>query len=468
MKFIHKLLNKVFKIVRDIKDIFFAYLGKFILGFRQKNMVIIGVTGTKGKTTVVSLMSHILHNAGVPFGSFSTIEQNINGKIIRNDSKLTMPGRAAINLFLKKAYNKGARVGLIEVTSVGLKQHRGDFIEWDAAVLTNLQPEHLEIHGGFENYKMCKGLLFKMLKKYPVKYIQNKKYLKTIIVNFDDPNADYFLQFNADKKIVISLNPEPDIAKIKLMDLELLKPTWYRADNLGIDIEIDKRVYHSNLLGDYNVYNVLFCIALSRYLNINDDIVFEALQTYTGTPGRMQFIKTKENIAVVIDYAHTPDSLEALYTNLRNLGYNNIIGVLGATGAMQSQINTLGIVDTAKGGTRDEWKRPVMGQIVEKYCYKIILTNEDPYDEDPVKIIEEIKAGIKDQNKVEVVVDRQLAIRKAIDLAKSGDIIVITGKGCEKTMMVKGGARGSKSIPWTGDYELSKIYLKDLGKEILF
>jgi len=119
----------MFKVVRDSKDIFFAYIGKLILGSRQKNMVIIGITGTKGKSTVVSLMSHILNNAGIPFGSFSTIEQNINGKITRNDSKLTMPGRATINLFLKKAYDKGARVGLIEVTSVGMKQHRGDFIE---------------------------------------------------------------------------------------------------------------------------------------------------------------------------------------------------------------------------------------------------------------------------------------------------------------------------------------------------
>jgi len=430
-------------------------------------MVIIGVTGTKGKSTVMSLMSHILTSANIPFGSFSTIEKNINGEVIHNDSKLTMPGRAAINLFLKQAYDKGARIGLIEVSSVGMKQHRGDFIEWDVAVLTNLQPEHLEIHGGFENYKTCKGMLFKMLKKHPIKYIKSKKYLKTSIINFDDSNTDYFLKINADKKIAVSTNPNPDITKAKLMNLELYKPDLVRSDENGMDIEIDKRIYHINLLGDYNVYNVLYCLALAKYLDLDKEAVLHALQTYKGAPGRMQFIKTRDNISVVVDYAHTPDSLEAVYSTLKKLGYQYIIGVLGATGGMQNQINTLGIVDSDTGGTRDEWKRPVMGGMAEKYCDKIILTDEDPYDEDPMKIINEVKSGIKDLDKAEIILDRKLAIRKAIDLAKSGSVVVITGKGCERTMMVKGGPRGNKSVAWPGDYELARVYLVDFNKEII-
>lgn len=220
--------------------------------------------------------------------------------------------------------------------------------------MTNLQKEHLEIHGGFEKYKEAKGLLFRQLKKYSNKFINNQKILKTSIINFDDENNEYFFRIDADRKIALSIYGKPDVAKINLLNLEFFKPEQIQIAPDGIVIQFEGETYKTHLIGQYNAYNIMFCLALSKVLNLDKENVKKALQTYEGARGRMQFIKTKDNISVVIDYAHTPDSLEEVYKTLKQMGYLKLIGIFGACGSMINPLNTWGIVKSKNGGTRDE------------------------------------------------------------------------------------------------------------------
>jgi UDP-N-acetylmuramoyl-L-alanyl-D-glutamate--2,6-diaminopimelate ligase len=300
--------------------------------------------------------------------------------------KMTMPGRFKIQKFLKDAAKAGCHYAVLEVSSEGIKQHRHRFIDFSVAVFTNLSPEHIESHGGFENYKAAKGKLFEAVKNIHV-------------INIDDKNAEYFLSFPA-------------------------KKTYTYGFNKG-DVNRNNTQFQLSLMGDFNIYNALTAIALGLSQRIPLEACQRAVESVKGLPGRMEVV-VKDPFKVVVDYAVTPDALEGLYKTLKKeFSPKNLICVFGAC-----------------GGGRDKWRRPVLGKIAEKYCDSIILTNEDPYDEDPVKIVEQIAEGInKDHEKI---LDRSRAIRKALATASAGDVVAITGKGCEPQMAVSGG----KKISW--------------------
>ncbi|MFC1700799.1 Mur ligase family protein [Patescibacteria group bacterium] len=368
-----------------------ALLGALIYGFPSKKIKVIGITGTNGKSTVVYLTSRLLEKAGYKIASISSVEFKIGDKIWPNDLKMTMPGRFKIQKFIREAVNQGCDYLILETTSEGIKQYRHKFINYQTAVLTNLTLEHIESHGSFENYKKTKGELFKIAKK--------------IIVNADDENADYFLDLG-EEKLIYSLK---DVKNIQL--------TRNGAEFLFNNIN-----FKTNLLGEFNIYNALASITICLSENISlDKINFENIR---NIPGRLEII-IKEPFTVIVDYAHTPDALEKVYQTAK-LFNHRIIGVLGSA-----------------GGGRDKWKRQEMGKIADKYCDEIIITNEDPYDEDPQKIIDEVANGIKNKTAIKII-DRQKAIQKALQSAEQGDIVIITGKGCEPWMCVAGG----KKISW--------------------
>ena len=387
-----------------------ALLGVIFYCFPSRKIKIIGVTGTNGKTTVVNLTTKILEEAGYKVASLSSIKFKIGEREWPNTLKMTMPGRFQIQKFLRQAVASGCKFAVLEVTSEGIKQHRHRFINFDTAVFTNLTPEHIEAHGGFENYKKAKGKLFQATKNIH-------------IINIDDENANYLLQFPAKKKYTYGLNKG--------------------------DINAKNFQFKLQLIGDFNVYNALAAACAGVSQGVNLEICKKVLEMVGSIPGRMEEV-ISQPFKIFVDYAFTPNALEKVYQTLNNLKpktYNlkpKLICVLGAC-----------------GGGRDKWKRPVLGEIAAKYCDEVIVTNEDPYDENPYQILSMIKSGIsKSQfptSNFYEILDRREAIRKSLALAKPGDVVIITGKGCEPWICVAGG----KKIPWD-DREVVKEEFKKL------
>lgn len=358
-----------------------AFFGALIFGFPgySKQLKIIGVTGTSGKSTTVDLITRILEENGDRVASVSSIRFKVADKEWENKYKMTMPGRFVIQKFLNQARVAGCDFVVLEVTSEGIRQFRHKFINFDCAVFTNLSPEHIESHGGFENYRNEKLKLFKATKNIHV-------------INADDANSKYFLDIFANKIIKFGIND---------------------AKNYNFKL---------NLIGDFNVLNALSAISVAKAYGISFEVCKKALEKVKAIAGRMEVV-AENPTKVVVDYAHTPEQLEAVYKSFAN---KNLICVLGSC-----------------GGGRDKRKRPVLGKIANQYCSKIFITNEDPYDENPEDIINQV-AETAGQN-AQKVLDRKEAIQKAIKLAKPDDVVIITGKGSEPWMCLKNG----KKIPWS-------------------
>jgi len=432
--------NAIKKLLPDfllgVYYIFWPFLGALIYRFpgKNKNIKIIGITGTNGKTTITHLATDILEAAGYKVASISSLRFKIGNKEYKNELKMTMPGRMKIQKFLRQVVNAGCRYIVIEVTSEGIKQHRHEFIKFDVAVFTNLTPEHIESHGSFEKYKEAKGELFKIA--------------KTAIINLDDENAEYFAGLCKGEKRGYA------IFNFQFSNFQVLK-----ASDINLEL---------SLLGEFNLYNALAaaCVGLSQGIDIK--IIKQVLEREKSIPGRMEVV-VREPFPVIVDYAHTPDALEKIYKTILSLKFRsvtlppspstdyNIVWGGGAREDIPLMICVLG----AAGGGRDKWKRPEMGKIAAQYCDEIILTDEDPYDESPQGILEDIEKGIPyyilHSAYYRKILDRRQAIKKALQLAKPGNTVIITGKGAEPWMMTKNG-----KVPWD-DREIVKEEISALG-----
>jgi len=397
-----------------------AFLGALVYGFPGRKIKVIGVTGTKGKSTVVEFCHKIFQEAGMAVASLSSIRFKINEKEWPNLLKMTMPGRFAIQKFLREAVNSSCQYLILEVTSEGICQYRHKFIDFEAAVFTNLFPEHIESHGGFENYKKAKGKLFQAVKNIH-------------IINSDDKNADYFLSFSAKKKYLYEFKNRASVGSEGEEDggvIFAFKNAKIKITNQNSKI-IDVPRLNLKLPGEFNVYNALAAVAVGLSQGISLEVCKRAVEKIEVIQGRMELVR-KEPFKVIVDYAHIPDALEKVYQTLSTnykLQTNKLICVLGSA-----------------GGGRDKWKRPKMGEIADRYCSEIIVTNEDPYDEDPLKIIDEVASGVKNNQAQDLyaILDRREAIKKALTLANPGDTVIITGKGSEPWMCLTRG----KKIPW--------------------
>jgi UDP-N-acetylmuramoyl-L-alanyl-D-glutamate--2,6-diaminopimelate ligase len=406
---IEKLIpKKLYKLGQPIYHYLLTLTGAIIYGFPAKKIKVIGVTGTKGKSTTVEIINSILEAAGYKTAVSGTIRFKIGESERPNKYKMSMPGRFFMQKFIADAVKEKCDFVVVEMTSEGSKQFRHKFIYTDAFIFTNLSPEHIESHGSFEKYREAKVRMVSNLKK--------KNGL--LIVNSDDENSIKFVErykgpaqgFSAEYVSINSTSP--------------------------IDFEYENENYKSPLVGEFNIQNILAAITVAKHFEIDIEKIKEGIKNLNEVKGRAQFVPNNLGIDIIVDYAHTPDSLEAIYKAFEK---TKIIGVLGNA-----------------GGGRDTWKRPEMAKIANKYCDFVILTDEDPYNEDPVKIVNEMKSEI-DSNKLEIEMDRKEAINKAISKAESGDAVLITGKGTDPYIMR---ANGNKE-PWS-DFEKVKEILEEL------
>jgi len=432
--FIFKL-KKRFRIFNNLLN-FYHYLYLFfaalIFKFPSKKLIVIGVTGTKGKTTTCYLIYKLLSDLGIKTSLSSSQYFYIGDEMVENKSRVTMPGRWYLQEFLKNSLDNNCEVAVIEASSEGLMQNRHKFIDFDICVFLNIHPEHIEHHGSFENYKKAKGKLFENLLRGEKKYFRGKIIKKTIIANFDDYEVDYFLSFPAENKITFGFekatfyNDHLQILKYKLTP----KGSYF---NINEDFKGKGFEYFTKLIGKQNLYNILASFCVLKSLDISLKSVKEILKNIDNIPGHYEIIEA-QGFKVIIDYAHTPESIQHLY--------NNILEIFKPK-------RLLCLISSA-GGIRDHWKRPEIGKIAAKYCSEIVISNEDPFDEDPYKIMKEIEYGVKnflDEYEInkpyKIIEDRKEAINFLISNAQKGDVIVLIGKGAEKSIVVK-----DEKIPW--------------------
>ena len=375
-----------------------AFFSAMMTGFPARGMTVILVTGTKGKSTTTELLYAILKKHGVRVALLNTIRFALPEEEIRNTLKMTMPGRGKIHFLLKKAREQGATHAIIESSSEGTLQSRHLFLSPDVLVFTNLQKEHIEAHGSFEKYKQAKLSIAREVGR-------SSKKRRAVVAYGNDPHAKDFLDFSPER-ITFS---EDELRNLSLS-----------ATNVSFAYKDAE--FSLALPGLYNALNALGAIKTCEWLSVPLSTCADGLREVKRVRGRAERVDAGQSFSVLVDYAHTPDSLEALYGAFPNA---RKICVLGNT-----------------GGGRDAWKRPLMASIAEKHCDIVILTNEDPYDEDPRAIIDAMVGGMN--TKPTIIMDRREAIRKALVEAGENDVVLITGKGTDPYIMEANG----KKVPW--------------------
>lgn len=399
-----------------------AVLAALVYGLPSRKMIVIGVTGTKGKTSAINFIWSVLTKGGHKAGIISTANIRIGDVEMLNKYHMTMPGRFTIQKLLSQMVKAGCKYCLVETTSEGIKQFRHIGVYYDWAVFMNLSPEHLESHGGsFEKYKEMKGKMFKGLTRHR-KIIDGKKVEKIIMANKDSEYADYFLQFPADKKIIFGLKSGGDYRAIDIVE-----------EQDEVEFKVGEYEFEINIPGRFNVYNTLPAIIVGHLAGIDNGIIADGLEDLKAIPGRMERINAGQDFTVIVDYAHEKES---------------ITNVLETAQKIKQPTGKIIILLGAEGGGRDKAKRPIMGELSGRMADYVVVSNVDPYDDDPEKILEDIAVAAENAGKVRgdnlfVIADRREGIKKALSLVSTGDIVLITGKGAEQSMVIKG-----KRIPW--------------------
>lgn len=409
-KFIPK---KLYKMGQPIYHYFLAVVGAIIYRFPSREIKIVAVTGTKGKTSTIEFVNAILEEAGKKTALLGTMRFKIGNESKANMYKMTVPGRMFIQKFLRDAVYAGCEYAVIEMSSEAAKQYRNKFIDLDALIFTNLAPEHIESHGGYEKYIGAKLSIAKELE-------QSRKKNKVIIVNADDNEGKKFLNMDIENKITYSFGEVHNVA---------LSEDFSKFTYKGVQME-------TRLPGQFNIYNILGAIKYAENEKIDLFTIKKALFKLKEIKGRAQRIDEGQDFKVIVDYAHTPDSLKAVYETFAG---SKIIGVLGNC-----------------GGGRDKWKRKKMSEIADKYCEEVILTDEDPYDDEPEEIVDDMARYFKKINPI-IIMNRREAIANAFKIAKKGHIIIITGKGTDPYIMRKNGQKEKWSDAEVAREELNKL-----------
>ncbi|NBP55509.1 UDP-N-acetylmuramyl-tripeptide synthetase [bacterium] len=427
----------ILKKLKSLYHLLFNNLVNIITGRPSESLIVIGITGTKGKTSTVYTLYQTLIKLGLKVGLTSSVYSSNGIELSRNKIRNSMPGRGQIHKLMLEAKNNGATVFIVEVTSEGLAQNRHRGIHFDSVVITNLYPEHLEAHGGFENYKKAKGLLFQSFEKSQSKIINSKVIQPLAWVNQDDEYQDYYRG--------LTQKPVYSTGKSEKATLQILT---IKSDQNGLDFSYQdnnsKQKYKvtTPVLGDFMGYNLLFVIGIAKWLGYDYKSINKVLNNLNDIPGRMNKVATKPTIFV--DYAHIPEALEKVYQTINN-------------SFKKRSSKTIAILGSCGGG-RDTWKRSPMGKVAGQMNDYVIITDEDPYDENPQAIIDEVFSGVLEAGKIENqnawrILSRREAFQKALDLAQKQDIIIITGKGSETSIMRSRGVKEN----WNDTEEILKL-----------
>jgi UDP-N-acetylmuramoyl-L-alanyl-D-glutamate--2,6-diaminopimelate ligase len=431
--------KKLYRAGQPVYHILIALFSAIAYRSPSRKIKIIAITGTKGKSSTGELVSAILEKAGYKTALSNTIRFKIGEESRPNLYKMSMPGRGFMQKFIHNAVNAKCDYAVIEMTSQGALLYRHRFIHIDTLIVTNISPEHIEAHGSYENYIASKMEIGKQFQR-------SRKNNKMLIVNSDDVEAKRFLSIRADKKIAYRLAET--------------KP--YSLLENGSEFCYEHVRIQSRLSGIFNIYNMLAAIKATESRGIDLEKIVTALRNFTVIRGRMEYVKAGQDFNVIVDYAHTIDSLTKVYEALTTTHANHKAGITNTgkktktkNAAENSASKLIGVLG-GTGGGRDRWKRKDMGAVADKFCDYVVLTNEDPYDEDPMQIINDVAEGFS-KNKPMIILDRRLAIRDAIAHAKTGDTIIITGKGTDPFIM---GPNGNNT-PWS-DAEIARDEIRKL------
>ena len=386
--------------------------------FPARRLGSIGITGTNGKTTTAHMTSAILAAAGIPVGRLSTVDLAVGSSVRRNETNHTTPQAPQVQAALAEMVAAGARYAVVEASSHALVRGRVADCEFDVAVFTNLSAEHLDFHGSLAQYREDKARLFRMLGASADKGLP-----KFGVVNADDREADYFREASPAPVLTYALDAPADVVG---RAWEVL-PSGTRFVIAAPSGEV---VVHTRLVGRFNLYNWLAASTVAVGLGIGLGAVARAAEGLTGVPGRMQVVDEGQPFLVVVDFAHTPHALEGALTTLRQQVPGRVLAVFGHAGG------------------RDRNNRPALARTAARFSDFFVITSDDPYDEDPQFIVDEVESGLADTD-LELgrhylkLVDRREGIAAALARARPGDAVLIAGRGHELYMPV-----GEQLVPF--------------------
>lgn len=394
----------------------------------SRQLGVVGVTGTNGKTTTTHLIESILQAAGKKTGLIGTVNNRILNKVLPVER--TTPESVDLQKLLAQMVEEKVDCAVMEVSSHALELHRVDYCEYDVAVFTNITQDHLDFHNNIDSYLASKAKLFSQLDEEI--FGKTKEQEKVGVINIDDPHSKFLREQT--KVRVITYGVEND-ADVMAKDIEVtLKGLKFRVVTSQGELRLNL-----NLTGLFNVYNSLAAIGAALALNLPFTAIREGLEKIKGVAGRFELVDEGQDFAVVVDYAHTPDSLENILKTAQAFVKGDVISVFGC------------------GGDRDRTKRPIMGKIGTTYSDYSIITSDNPRSEEPTRITADVEEGAKEGGgKYEIIVDRKDAIKTAITRAKKDDMVIIAGKGHETYQIFR-----DRTIPFD-DRQVAREFLRGI------
>ncbi len=406
-------------------------LAYMLSGNPARDMIVIGITGTKGKTTTTNIIAQGLQKAGKKVAMFSTVNMMIDGKMMDNNLKMTSPGPFVLWRFLSDAQKAGCTHAVIETSSHALYYHRVHGLRYDAAVLTNISQDHLDLHGTMENYVTTKMQLFKNLYKYGIR----KEIRKVGVVNIDSEYASRFLSKDivVDNMFTVGFSPSAQVRA---------ENVTHTISSTEFDVRIPSNQFHltTKLQWDFNISNILCAVAILISQKIEIPMIQKVIAEFDCVPGRLEEVPNMRGAKIYVDYAHTEASLQSVLETLKQIEWTKrIITVFGAT------------------GDRDKTKRPKMGRVVDILSDVVILTDDDTYTEDSLAIIRAVSEGIqrREGENFWIIPSREDAIRTALIMLQAGDILIVAGKGAETVQVTQAGA-----IPYNDRRVIEKILME--------